>query len=282
MVSPVNSLFQSRIAVLATMHRKEQAIAPLLESAVGLKVVIPEAFNTDQFGTFTREIPRPGPQLATARLKVEAALSLTGEILGLASEGSFGPHPSLPFLASNRELVVLIDRHHDLEIVGEALSTATNYQQTQVQTYEAVQSFATKVGFPDHGLVVMANSAIVAKGIVCDAALQEAVHQAFAQTEVIHLETDMRAMYNPTRMKVIAQATQNLIEKLQSFCPQCGYPGFTPVERRSGLPCGLCFAPTALTRSLIYGCQRCEFRQEQLYPDGVETADPGQCAYCNP
>jgi hypothetical protein len=38
--------------------------------------------------------------------------------VGIASEGSFGPHPSLPFAALDRELVLLIDRETGLELVG--------------------------------------------------------------------------------------------------------------------------------------------------------------------
>ena len=90
------TLFKDRIAVLGTMHQKERVIAPLLEKELGIKVTVPENFNTDKFGSFTREIDRPGSQIEAARLKVQQALLLTGENLGIASEGSFAPHPSLP------------------------------------------------------------------------------------------------------------------------------------------------------------------------------------------
>ena len=71
--------FRGRLAVLATMHRKEQAIAPVLEEALGLQVEVPPGLDTDRFGTFTREVPRPGTQLATARLKAQAALAAVPE-----------------------------------------------------------------------------------------------------------------------------------------------------------------------------------------------------------
>lgn len=273
------------------MHQKEQVIAPLLEQAFGLNITVPTAFDTDQFGTFTRDVKRPGDQIVTARLKAQAAMQLTGDSIGIASEGSFAPHPAMPFLPANREIVMLIDRQHNLEIVGEALSTATNFSYKQVKTKEAAQAFAQKAGFPQHGLVVIADpasdgnskdSSQIMKGIRTEAHLAEALEWAFQQANIVHLETDMRAMHNPSRMKVIAQATQDLIAKLQHLCPDCGFPGFSIVDRRQGLPCGLCLLPTPLTRSVIYQCQQCSHQQEVLFPDGNQTADPGQCLYCNP
>ena len=39
--------FRDRLAVIATMHRKELAIAPILESSLGVKVIVPQDFNSD-------------------------------------------------------------------------------------------------------------------------------------------------------------------------------------------------------------------------------------------
>jgi ribosomal protein S27AE len=282
--------FADRTAVLATMHRKETVMVPLLEQHLGLKVAVPSEFNTDQFGTFSREIKRMGNQLEAARLKATAAMDLLQTELGLASEGSFGPHPSMPFLPCNRELVMLIDQRHQLEWVGEALSTQTNYRQTQATTWEDVQQFARQVQFPSHGLVVIAaehpehNVAAeqIQKGITSEAQLLSAFEWARQQTPIVWIETDMRALYNPSRMQVIQQATENLVAKLRRLCPSCSYPGLDMVQRKSGLPCGLCGQPTALTQAVVYGCQHCGFQQELLYPDGVKTADPTYCEYCNP
>jgi hypothetical protein len=59
--------FAGRLAVIATMHHKEQAIAPRLETALGVKTQVPANFNTDTLGTFTRDVNRPADQLTTAR-----------------------------------------------------------------------------------------------------------------------------------------------------------------------------------------------------------------------
>lgn len=279
--------FSGQTGALATMHRKEQVMAPLLQQELGVHILVPQNFNTDEFGTFTRDIERTGDQLSAARLKAEKAMALTGLKLAFASEGSFGCHPLIPSLAYNRELVILLDRRYHLEIVGQATSTATNYSQTQVTNVAAAQAFAEQVGFPTHGLVVMADpqptaKTVIFKGITTSEQLVEAVTWTLRRFGQAHLETDMRAMHNPTRMKVIAQATQDLIRKTQQRCLNCGYPGFDGVERQPGLPCSGCGLPTDLTLAVLYCCKQCGWQQTVRFPEGQETADPAQCAYCNP
>ncbi|OCR02533.1 hypothetical protein BCD67_01200 [Oscillatoriales cyanobacterium USR001] len=281
-------LLRDRIAVLATMHQKEQVMAPILEEQLGIKVIVPQNFNTDTFGTFTREIKRLGTQIEAARLKAEKAMALTGETLAFASEGSFGPHPIIPYLPANREIVILLDRANNLEIIGESLSTETNYNHQLVSSVEAAENFAQTVGFPAHGLVIIVGDysegkGEIFKGITTSEKLIEIVENSLKNSpNGIHIETDMRAMYNPTRMKNIENATWDLINKFKHFCPQCGWPGFEIKESKKGLPCGFCYLPTQLVRSIIYRCQNCDFRQEELFPDGLETADPSFCQYCNP
>ncbi|MBD1913549.1 hypothetical protein NDI52_04325 [Leptolyngbya sp. PL-A3] len=276
--------FANRMAVIATMHRKEEAIAPILHQ-LGIQTRVPQAFNTDQFGTFTRDIKRPADQLQTAKLKIQQALELTGETLGIASEGSFGPHPFLPMLPLNRELVVLVDQESGLELVGEATSTETNFSHASITNLEQAWEFARKVGFPSHGLVVMPepeSSEHIYKGITDETELEELAGWMLARFGQIHLETDMRAMMNPTRMGAIAQATQDLVRKLQQHCPQCDYPGFDVVQRKPGLPCGLCGMPTELPVTAIYQCKQCQFTQAKPDPTSPDVADPAQCPYCNP
>ncbi|MEP0885588.1 hypothetical protein NDI49_29105 [Trichocoleus sp. ST-U3] len=283
-----HSLFGDRVGVLATMHQKERVIAPLLEQELGIKVVVPENFDTDTFGTFTREIKRTGDQLQAARLKAQKALELTGETLAFASEGTFAPHPAFPYISCNREIVVLIDAINELEIVGQEFSTDTNFSHKTIQSIEEVFEFSQKVGFPEHGLVVMEPSdegkQEIIKGIITEKQLIEAVELILAQSRngKVQIETDMRALYNPTRMKNIEKATRDLIQKIKQICPKCSCPGFDVVQRKKGLPCEWCNFPTSMTLLEIYQCKKCSFNQEILFPDGIEKADPAQCMYCNP
>jgi hypothetical protein len=271
------------------MHQKEQAIAPILQPPLGISITVPESFDTDTFGTFTREIVRPGDQRETARLKALKAMEITGETLAIASEGSFVPHPSLPMLPCDRELVVLIDTVHDLEVVGECVSTETNFSYASVSNFDEAKAFATKAGFPDHGLIVMVSQTTMncddrIKGIRDLNQLSEAVEFALARstTGKIHIETDMRAMHNPTRMKAIATATKDLLQKILLQCPNCFTPGFSLVDYRSGLPCDWCGSPTDSTLAHLYQCKKCDFRKEELYPNGIQVCDPMYCQFCNP
>lgn len=282
-------LFQQRVGILATKHQKEKAIAPLLEPALGLTIKVPPNFDTDLFGTFTRDIKRPANQLETAKLKAQKALELTQETLAFASEGAFIPHPNFPWVMCDREIVLLYDTQHNLQIIGEELSTETNFNHQSVTHLEAAKTFAQKVQFPSHGLILRASldraePGTIFKGITSEAQLETAFREAQKHSSdgKIHLETDMRALYNPTRMKAIAKATQNLIQKINSTCPQCSTPGFDIVEQHKGLRCAACNFPTALIKAVTYQCSHCGFRQEQLYPNNLQKADPTYCAYCNP
>ncbi|MDX2270389.1 MAG: DUF6671 family protein [Cyanobacteriota bacterium] len=289
--------FAGRSCVIATMHGKENVIAPLVTATLGVEVSKLANFNTDVWGTFTREVARPADQISTARLKAEAAMDQSGSSLAIASEGSFAPHPAIPFIAADREVVLLYDRQHQLQVYGEVLSTHTNFASTVVVQPDQAVAFAEKVGFPEHGIVVMADprmadsapaipSGIPPSGIYKDIAslaeLRSLVNPLLARSGRVRLETDMRAHRNPTRMQVIAQATHDLLEKLQQQCPACGLPGFQVVEVRAGLPCQWCGIPTSAPRAHLYRCQGCHHQQETLFPHGKTQADPASCLHCNP
>jgi hypothetical protein len=279
----------NRTAVIATMHQKERAIAPILARELGVKFIVPADFDTDRFGTFTREVKRLGSQVEAARLKAEQALEIAGENLAVASEGTFGPHPAMQYLPANREIVILLDKLNNLEIVGESLSVETNYSHQVVSSVKEAFDFSEKVGWPAHGLVVIVGDATIGKGeivkgITTEKQLVDAVSEGLkkSSTGKVHIETDMRAMYNPTRMKNIENATLDLVKKIKQFCPECDWPGFEIAERKIGLPCELCCFPTQLVRSAIYKCKKCSYTKEAVFPDGRETADPALCQYCNP
>ncbi len=278
--------FSDRLLVIATMHRKELAIAPILQASLGVRVTVPQDFDSDLFGTFTRDIDRPANQIETAKLKAEKALELIDADLAIASEGSFFPHPifGIPY---NREIVFLLDQKHNFTVYGEFLSTDTNFRHQKISSYEQAYDFALKIGFPDHAIVLMQDAQTSAKeaiykGINSEDKLKESVHELLKQSEQIHIEADMRALYNPTRMSNIAKATEDLVRKLQQICPDCDFVNFDVVDRIKGLPCELCGLPTQVTRTHVYRCDRCQFQQEVLFPNKIQIADPMYCSYCNP
>ena len=276
--------------MLATMHRKEQAIAPVLEEALGLRIEVAHGLDTDRFGTFTREVPRPGTQRETARLKAQAALAAVPEAdYGLASEGSFGPHPWLPWIGGGRELIVLMDRDGGFELVGADLTAETNCGSRLVSSVADALAFAQSVGFPSHAIVVIGVqngepdvSKEVYKGLMTSEELENAVRVVLEQHGAAHVESDMRAHVNPTRLQAIERAARDLARLARRGCPRCERPGFDVVERLRGLPCGACGMPTRRVRLEIVSCTGCGFREERVPATGQAPASPAECDLCNP
>lgn len=277
--------FEGRTLVIATKHGKERVMAPLLQTNLGVQTWVPNDFDTDLLGTFTGEIERKDDPITTLRKKCIQAMDGSNADLCVASEGSFGPHPELVFVGADDELVMLVDRKNGFEIVARELSLTTNFNQAQINSEEALRDFATKAHFPEHALILKDRNSQwsqIVKGIHQWEVLLEVYHQMAMHQLPIYVETDMRAMHNPTRMSVIEQATKKLIEKVLSLCPQCRYPGFGIVKANPGLPCQWCKAPTRSVLSYIYACAHCGFEKEELFPHQKNTEDPMYCSFCNP
>ncbi len=278
-------MFKGRKLIIATKHQKEKVIAPILESALGLTCFVDETFDTDTLGTFTGEVERTLDPIETAREKCLQAMRKNNCDLGLASEGSFGPHPSLFFVNADDEFLIFIDLKHGLEIIARELSTATNFNAKSISNEEELLAFATEVGFPEHALILRPakdNFTTIHKGITDTETLKKVFHQLYQEYQIVYAETDMRAMYNHTRMGVIEKATHKLLEKIQSQCPKCQIPGFAVTAAKPGLTCSLCGLPTKSTLSYVYTCQHCDFSKEEMYPNQKTTEDPTYCDYCNP
>ena len=270
--------FRGRKVLIATRHGKEKVIAPVLVE-LGMVPIQLSDFDTDQFGTFTGEVERQQDALATARLKIKEALRISGETLGIASEGSFGAHPQIGLIPADEEWLILIDTFNELEIFASHLSTHTNYSQQEVSSWGEVKMFADQIGFPVHA-VILRSATSIQKGITTWEVLQKNSEELLL-TGAISIETDMRAMFNPTRMEVIAKTAKLLAEKINAICPACHFPGFGVTQRIAGLPCHLCNRPTSLTLKLVKTCQHCSNQSEVLSPEG-ESCDPMYCNYCNP
>ena len=113
--------------VLATKHGKERLLGHTFRLALGATIGTPPGIDTDTLGTFTGEVERIGTPREVAIRKARWGLSVTGEALGLASEGSFGPHPQIPWVASDHELLAFVDEELGIEVVEAFLSNETNY-----------------------------------------------------------------------------------------------------------------------------------------------------------
>jgi hypothetical protein len=278
-------MFKGRGLVIATKHEKEKVIAPLLEEALGVVCFIQEDFDTDTLGTFTGEIERELDPISTARQKCLMAMEASNCDLGIASEGSFGPHPSLFFVSADDEFLIFLDKKNNLEIIVRELSTETNFNGSQIKNEQELLAFADLIKFPSHGLILRQsktdNSDLV-KGITSLEDLKRSFHLMLEKFSAVYAETDMRAMYNPSRMNVIENAAKKLVDKINACCPQCNIPGFGVTDSKKGLECSLCGSPTNSTLSFISSCQKCTFKKEEMYPHKKTTEDPMYCDFCNP
>jgi hypothetical protein len=280
--------YAGRHAALGTMHGKEGALAPPLRQQLGLGLVVPQ-IDTDRFGTFTGEIPRIGTMRDTAIGKARAAMAASGLPLGLASEGSFGPHPSLIVVPAAIELLVFVDDERHLVVAETLVSLETNYSRSLADHAEGATRFLDRCGFPDHAVIVRPSlprdgEDIVFKGIRDPVAALRAVDvcKAASLDGKAQLETDMRAHMNPTRMRVLQQLAARLSLRLSVACPACKSSGFGLVDRRRGLPCGDCGEATTLPFTEVHGCAKCSY--VEVRPDTTATAfaDPKWCPACNP
>lgn len=283
------SRFAGRSLCIATMHGKEAAIAPVLQQRLGVRCVLPpDGFDSDRFGTFSGEVPREGSPLEVARRKAQAAMKLAGVDLAVASEGSFGSHPDAFLLPIGTELLLLVDRRDDLEIPAEHVTRETNFGKRTEPSPDDLGRFCKRTAFPSHALVVTVDDPPqqVWRGIASEAELIDTVAEASAAAGRLgtdwHVSADMRADRNPTRMRAIAQAAEELATRALTRCPGCSQPGFGRVDVVRGLPCGSCGEPTRWVRAVVHGCAHCDTRAEVARDDHRVDVDPMHCPICNP
>lgn len=281
-MSPTAAPFEGRTAALATRHGKEGEIAPALRPT-SLTVVVADV-DTDAFGTFTGEKPRAGDPVAVAERKARAGMRVSGLDAGLASEGSFGPHPDAPFTTVDVEVVLLVDDRLGLVVVEREVSFDTAAASVTVTPGHDPAEFLARVGFPSQALVCRpadGSPARITKGIVEPEALRRAVVAAAdaSRDGRAIVETDLRAHLCPTRRPVIRRAAERLARRLMTPCPSCERPGFGVARVEPGLPCRACGAPTRRAAARLLGCPGCGHERREPVR---EAADPAHCDRCNP
>jgi hypothetical protein len=281
----VRQFFEGRTVSFTTKHGKELAVAPLLEKHLGVHVSPSQLFDTDELGTFSGEVERKFSPLETARLKCDATHRLSGADLVLASEGSFGPHPVIGFVTADEEVLLLKDYRNNLEFRAKVISLQTNMAGQVVQNWEQLEDFCQRTGFPEHGIIMRQekdNFLVVHKGLRDWEKLKKSFSYFLNKSGSAYVETDMRAMHNPTRMKVIRDVAEQMVKTLSVVCPNCKTPGFEVKEIIEGLPCGVCYTPTRSALAFVRSCQKCQHTAEQQFPNRKQQEDAMYCDRCNP
>lgn len=246
--------------------------------------------DTDAMGTFSGEVERVGSALECARRKCLIALDILGSKVEycLASEGSFGPHPFIPFLPCDQEILYFIDRRREFHLHMTYMSEKTNYQMKSVSSFEELTTFAEAAQFPTHALIIRSDDpsqkTLIYKGIHTQEALVEAFAEALlhSRDKKVWVETDMRAQHNPTRMSVIGELATKLATRLATACPTCHAPGWGRVNAEKGLRCEYCDQETEMIAHEAYGCVLCQHTETKPRADGLKTAPQQYCNWCNP
>ena len=286
--SPDVHPYAGRIVALATKHGKERQIAPPLREVLNMSICVPDVIDTDLLGTFTGEIPRQGSPAEVVLQKARLGMHLSKLPLGLANEGSFGPHPEMPMLIADTELLLFVDDERGIQIQEVLVSEDAVAVQCTAHSIDELTSFLARAQFPSHGLIVRPHEKImfehIVKGITDIEVLEQAIKHsvALASDGLALIETDLRAHMNPTRQRVIARLAERLAERLLQLCPHCSMPGWGIVDSVRGLPCEWCGEATSLMSELIYGCPLCSYQEHAPRPDGLRNAPAAQCSLCNP
>ena len=285
-MSSINSHpYYGKRALLTSKHRK----LPLFQEVFceKLNLTVDELpLDTDVLGTFSGEIERTASPLQTAIKKAEMGLDATGLSLGIASEGSIGADPQIPWIQSDFEVAVFVDRERELVISESYKSNEIIAATITARADDDLSAFLVKADFPHHGLIVRTLSKGVStsrKGIRDASALREAIDSmaALSPTKQVVIESDFRAMHSPSRQKNISLVAARLALKVASLCPECNTPGWGKIDYVRGVECRECGDENAKAiRGELLGCYKCTAQA----PGKIirEFLDAAQCDFCNP
>jgi len=282
MIEP-NHPYRGAKAVIATKHNKGILVSPAFSKHLEMRVE-EVSVDTDELGTFSGEIERVGSVREVVIKKAELGISVSGNPIGIASEGSIGADPLLPFINSDIELMALVDQERSLVIIESLRSTEIVAQTTKISKESEIDKFLTQADFPNHALILRSEDKQVSfceKGIRDRKSLDLAILKGLKDFPTLVLESDLRAHCSPSRQKNITALAEKLALRLIHLCPECAAPGWGVVSHKKGLPCQECgeISEGALAQE-IQGCGRCEFTE--LGKTLAESIDPAQCQLCNP
>ncbi|MCX9155805.1 hypothetical protein OPU71_06650 [Niveibacterium sp. 24ML] len=277
----IASRWQGQTLVIPTLHRKGLAIGAALGPALGVEIKeLP--IDTDRFGTFSMTVPRPEGALAALSAKVSAALKAHADVqIVVASEGSFGPHPSIPWLSVNLEYLRWHEARSGFELTVSSISLRPMHLTQRLTRLSELDGLLERFRFPAHGLMVAAPESLISAhtAITNTQALRDAVAITLKRHGAAELRSELRAHLNPTRMRHIERAAWRLANRLRSACPACAAPGFgEPVPMR-GRPCAACGFPSSESLGRRWRCLCCAHQIDRLIPG---YASPLRCPLCNP
>ena len=273
----------SKKIALATKHGKLAQIAPAFETLRDWQIELVE-IDTDVYGTFSGEVPRLMTPKDAAIEKAKAGALHAGFNFGLASEGTIGPHPQIPFINSDVEVMAFVDLKSEFAVVETLMSPEIQAYSSTVNRDTNLDDVIAKLDLPAHAANLTINidgERQFIKGIHQPEELRRVVAEALEQSATVEIENDFRAMSSPSRQNNIAALAEKLAARLGSHCPACNQIGWGSVGFEYGLPCSDCFEIVAsVAHSQKLGCVTCA--HSELRSLGRDSVDPARCERCNP
>lgn len=212
--------------LIATMHGKETVLAPPL-AELGFQVLLPVDYDTDMLGTFSGDVRRPGTAVEAALEKARRACIATGVPRAISSEGSYRPCQTLFPGARNVEILAFVDMENGQEVVEVMTDLPTRFVKGRVPAdFDApeTQALLSAMGWPQVRAMIVPEDPgrgvvmpeWVFKGLADAASVIEALRVCAAHSAdgQVHLESDLRAHMNPTRMASVARVGERLVQRL--------------------------------------------------------------------
>jgi hypothetical protein len=275
----------SGVVAFATMHGKEEIVAPIFERELGWELHAVD-INTDLFGTFSGEIPRALSAYDTVIEKARRGALHAGLARGIASEGSIGAHPHLPFLEADVEMMALVDVERDVHLVVTHIGPGIVALREVWSSTTDLEEICARADLPHHALIVRRGegpSLWARKGIRNSADLAAAIADAFREGQAgdVVMESDFRAMMSPTRQANIAACAALLARRIATLCPSCNTWGWGVVGVERGVPCTGCGGvEEGAVSADIEGCVSCSHTEARAREHA--SVDPSHCQTCNP
>jgi len=277
------------VVVFGTRHGKERQVAPAFADVLGARVIASPDLDTDQFGTFTGDIPRRLSPLDAARSKARLAMATTDRPYALASEASYGPLPGVGW-PGHEEILLFLDYTRGLEVVEGHRGLGTPGRFLRATTHTDIGGDLARAGWPGQAVIVrpavphggQTAAPAITKGITDPGRLSAAIAAAVAYSADGHaiIEPDLRAHFNPSRQKILTKLGLTLAHRLATACPACASPGYGRTGTHAGLPCEDCGLPSNQTRADVFSCATCPHQHSVPRPE--TTAEPVWCPNCNP
>jgi hypothetical protein len=277
-------MIRKQVAVV-TLHRKSDQIAPAFREISGFELQ-EIRIDTDLFGTFAGDIERRLPPKENAIAKARKGIEISGISRAIASEGSIGPDPMVPFVISDHEVMVYLDEEEELVISESYRSFEIVAITEEVSLDTPIEPILLKADFPRHKVIL---TAVGDSGtsIIKDLATIDEIRSGIKELVIrgsdgrVTIESDLRAHCSPSRQKNIEEVAKLLAKRVATLCPACRRRGFGRIDYERGVPCSECHRINSEVASrVIDGCDGCGHQESgEVLREVIEAA---QCQYCNP